>query len=91
MIQCLSFERKHPLPTSINEVFGDYLRSYCRIILKMILILWTVSVYASTEDLDFLQNNGQKDVWILSKSDSRHNVKTWYKQETGKHTRTFKV
>jgi len=91
MMQCLGIERKHPLPTSIYEVFGDCQRRYCRIILKLMLILWTVNVYASTEDMDFLQDKIQKDVWIQSKHDKRRGIQTWYKQETGKHTRTFKI
>lgn len=91
MIKCLSFERKHSLPTSIYDVFGDYLHRYCRIILKWMLILGTVSVYASTEDMDFLQGKAQKDVWIQSKNDKRRGIQAWYKQEEGKHTRTFKI
>lgn len=93
MIQCLGFERKHPLQTSIYEVFGDYQRRYCRVILKLMLILWVGSVYAASDDndLDYLQQKSQKDVWIQSKNDKRRGIQAWYKQEEGKHTRTFKI
>lgn len=93
MIQFLGLERKHPLQTSIYDVLEDYQRRYCRVILKLILILWVGSVYASSNDneLDYLQQKGQKDVWIQSKNDKRRGIQAWYKQEEGKHTRTFKI
>lgn len=65
--------------------------NYYRTIVTFMLILWSGCIYASTEDIDFLQDTGPKDVWILSKNDKRRNIQTWYKQEEGKHTRTFKI
>jgi hypothetical protein len=72
-------------------MFGDYQRRYCHLVLKVMFILWAGCVYASSEDMDFLQDKIQKDVWIQSKHDKRRDIQTWYKQETGKHTRTFKI
>lgn len=92
----IDFKNKNQSIKYLRETFKSYpcfklSLNYRHIIFKIMIILGVGCAYASTEDLDLLQNNAQKDVWILSKSDSRHNVKTWYKQETGKHTRTFKV
>jgi len=63
----------------------------CYYIMLLMFIFASQYVFADDNDLDYLQQKGQTDVWILSKDDKKRNIKTWYKQEEGKHVRTFKI
>lgn len=63
----------------------------CYYIMLLMCIFASQYVFADDNDLDYLQHKGQTNEWIQSKDDKRRGIRAWYKQEEGKHVRTFKI